>query len=80
MVQAAGLYKTLIQGDDPAVVIEVLNGYRVKEKMPDNVGEYSIPLGKVDTMREGSDITVVTYGACCRVAEDAAKQLVRLRY
>lgn len=78
MVQAAGLYKTLLQGDDPAVVIEVLNGYRVKEKMPDNVGEYSIPLGKVDTMREGSDITVVTYGACCRVAEDAAKQLADL--
>jgi pyruvate/2-oxoglutarate/acetoin dehydrogenase E1 component/TPP-dependent pyruvate/acetoin dehydrogenase alpha subunit len=78
MVQAAGMYKTLLQGDDPAVVIEVLNGYRVKEVMPDNVGEYSIPLGKVETLREGNDITVVTYGACCRVAEDACKQLEEL--
>lgn len=78
MVQAAGLYKTLMQGDDPAVVIEVLNGYRVKETMPDNVGDYTIPLGKVETLKPGSDVTVVTYGACCRVAEDAAKQLEAL--
>ena len=78
MVQAAGMYKTLLAGDDPAVVIEVLNGYRVKETMPENVGDYTVPLGKVDVLREGSDVTVVTYGACCRVAEDAAKQLDEL--
>lgn len=73
MTQAAGMYQTLMKGLDPAIVIEVLNGYRVKETLPDNVGEYSVELGKVETLKSGNDITVVTYGACCRVALDAAK-------
>ena len=75
MVQAAGMYQTLLCSDDPALVIEVLNGYRVKETMPDNVGEYTVPLGQVEILRSGGDITLVTYGACCRVAEDACTQL-----
>lgn len=70
-VQAAGMYETLINGDDPALVIEVLNGYRVKEKMPLNLGEYRVALGVPEILSEGSDITLVTYGACIRVAEDA---------
>ena len=75
MTQAAGMYRTLLQGDDPALVIEVLNGYRVKETMPDNIGTYSVPLGVPDIIQEGTDITVVTYGACIRVAQEAMKLL-----
>jgi pyruvate/2-oxoglutarate/acetoin dehydrogenase E1 component/TPP-dependent pyruvate/acetoin dehydrogenase alpha subunit len=78
MVQAAGLYNTLLKGDDPALVIEVLSGYRIKEQMPDNLGTYSIPLGKVDILRDGKDITVITYGANCRIALDAAQFLEEL--
>lgn len=78
MVQAAGMYKTLLNGDDPALVIEVLNGYRVKEVLPDNLGEYTVPLGKVEILNEGSDVTIVTYGACCRVATEALKTLQEL--
>lgn len=75
MTQAAGMYRTLLQGDDPALVIEVLNGYRVKETMPDNVGTYSVPLGVPEIIQDGTDITVVTYGACIRVAQEAIKLL-----
>lgn len=71
MTQAAGMYRTLLQGDDPALVIEVLNGYRVKETMPDNIGIYSVPLGVPEIIQDGTDITVVTYGACIRVAQEA---------
>ncbi len=75
MTQAAGMYTTLFQGDNPALVIEVLNGYRLKEKVPDNVGHYSVLLGVPDILKEGHHITVVTYGACCKIALDAAEEL-----
>ena len=75
MVQAAGMYNTLFQGDDPALVIEVLNGYRIKEDMPANIGTYSVPLGVPEVLTEGTDVTLVTYGACVRVAQEAAKLL-----
>jgi len=75
MVKAAGFYNTLLQSDEPAIVVEVLSGYRVKEKLPDNIGEYTTPLGMPEVIREGEDITLVTYGACCRIARDAANKL-----
>jgi pyruvate/2-oxoglutarate/acetoin dehydrogenase E1 component len=75
MTQAAGFYNTLLESDDPALVIEPLNGYRLKEKRPDNIGEYRIPLGVPDILSEGSDVTLVTYGSCVRIALDAVVQL-----
>jgi pyruvate/2-oxoglutarate/acetoin dehydrogenase E1 component/TPP-dependent pyruvate/acetoin dehydrogenase alpha subunit len=75
MTQAAGFYNTMLQSDDPCLIIEVLNGYRIKEKLPDNIGDFTVPLGTPDVIREGSDITVVTYGACCRIVLDAAELL-----
>lgn len=75
MTQAAGFYNTLLTADEPALVIEPLNGYRLKEQLPSNIGEYKIPLGVVETINEGADITLVTYGSCCRIAMDAVKQL-----
>jgi len=76
MTQAAGFYNTLLEGDDPALVIEPLNGYRLKEKRPDNLGEYRIPLGVPEILKEGKDITLVTYGSCVRIAQEAVEQLV----
>jgi 2-oxoisovalerate dehydrogenase E1 component len=78
MTRAAGFYNTLLQADEPAIVVEVLNGYRVKEKLPDNIGEYTIPLGIPEVIREGDDVTLVTYGACCRIAQDAARKLAEV--
>ena len=78
MTQAAGMYNTLLRGDNPAVVVEVLNGYRLKERVPDNIGEFTVPLGVPEVLREGSDVTVVTYGACCAIALDAAHDLEEL--
>jgi 2-oxoisovalerate dehydrogenase E1 component len=78
MTQAAGFYNTLFRGDNPAVVIEVLNGYRLKERVPDNIGEFTVPLGVPEVLREGTDATVVTYGACCGVALDSARTLEEL--
>ena len=78
MTQAAGFYNTLLRGDDPGMVIEVLNGYRVKERVPDNIGSFTVPLGVPEVLRAGSDVTVVTYGACCRIALDAAEILATL--
>ncbi|MCW3070938.1 MAG: pyruvate/branched-chain alpha-keto acid dehydrogenase component, alpha and beta subunit [Bacteroidetes bacterium] len=75
MTQAAGFYNTLLAADEPALVIEPLNGYRLKEQLPTNLGEYKLPLGVVETINEGSDITLVTYGSCCRIAMDAVKML-----
>ncbi|MFZ5920035.1 MAG: alpha-ketoacid dehydrogenase subunit alpha/beta [Chloroflexota bacterium] len=75
MTRAAGFYNTLLQADEPAIVVEVLNGYRVKEKLPDNIGEYTVPLGVPEVIRPGSDVTLVTYGACCRIAMEAANKL-----
>jgi pyruvate/2-oxoglutarate/acetoin dehydrogenase E1 component/TPP-dependent pyruvate/acetoin dehydrogenase alpha subunit len=73
--QAAGLYNTLMQGDDPGLVVEPLNAYRLKEKTPDNLGEYTIPLGQPEILREGTDLTIVTYGSMCRIVQEAASQL-----
>ncbi|MDK2979000.1 MAG: hypothetical protein PWP52_1714, partial [Bacteroidales bacterium] len=75
MTQAAGFYNTLMEGEDPALVIEPLNGYRLKEKRPENIGEYKIPLGVPEILNEGNDITLVTYGSCVRIAQDAVQQL-----
>ena len=75
MTQAAGFYNTLLCADEPALVIEPLNGYRLKEQLPANIGEYKTPLGVVETINEGTDITLVTYGSCCRIAMEAVKQL-----
>ena len=75
MTRAAGFYNTLLKANEPAVVVEVLNRYRVKERLPDNISEFTVPLGVPEVIREGSDVTVVTYGACCRVAIDAADKL-----
>src|SRR2546430_8643018 len=75
MTQAAGFYNTLFQGDNPGIVIEVLNGYRLKERVPDNVGSFTVPLGVPEVLRSGTDATVVTYGACCAIALDAASTL-----
>lgn len=78
MTIAAGFYNTMLQSDEPALIIECLNGYRLKEKMPDNLGEFTIPLGVPETLREGTDVTIVTYGSMCRVVMDAAEQLAEV--
>jgi pyruvate/2-oxoglutarate/acetoin dehydrogenase E1 component/TPP-dependent pyruvate/acetoin dehydrogenase alpha subunit len=78
MVQAVGMYNTLLRGNDPALLIECLNGYRLKEKMPSNITEYTIPLGKPEILREGADITIVSYGSTLRIIEDAAERLQHL--
>jgi pyruvate/2-oxoglutarate/acetoin dehydrogenase E1 component len=75
MTQAAGFYNTMLRSDDPAIIIECLNGYRLKEKQPENIGEFTIPLGVPEILREGSDVTVVTYGSMCRVVMEAAEDL-----
>ncbi len=75
MTKAAGFYNTLLKSDDPALVIECLNGYRLKEKMPSNLGEFTTPIGLVETIREGSDMTVLSYGSTLRLVEEAAKEL-----
>ncbi len=76
MTQAAGFYNTLIEkASDAALVIEPLNGYRLKEKMPANIGEYKVPLGKTEILAEGKDVTLVTYGSCVKIAEEAVRQL-----
>ncbi len=78
MTQAAGFYNTLFRGDNPGVVIEVLNGYRLKERVPDNIGEFTVPLGVPEVLREGTDATIITYGACCGIALDSARTLEEL--
>ncbi|HXD92720.1 MAG TPA: thiamine pyrophosphate-dependent enzyme, partial [Bacteroidia bacterium] len=75
MTKAAGFYNTLLQADEPALVVEPLNGYRLKENQPINFGEFKTPLGIPEVMQEGSDVTIVTYGSCVRVAQDAIKML-----
>jgi pyruvate/2-oxoglutarate/acetoin dehydrogenase E1 component/TPP-dependent pyruvate/acetoin dehydrogenase alpha subunit len=77
MTQAAGFYNTLFKSDDPALIIECLNGYRLKERLPDNIGEFTIPLGVPEILKEGTDITVVTYGSMCRIVMAAANDLER---
>jgi pyruvate/2-oxoglutarate/acetoin dehydrogenase E1 component len=78
MTRAAGFYNTLLRSDDSALIVEVLNGYRLKERLPANVAELTVPLGVPEVIREGRDVTVVTYGACCRIALEAAEQLATL--
>jgi len=75
MTQAAGFYNTMFQSDDPALIIECLNGYRQKERLADNIGEFTVPLGVPDILKVGSDVTVVTYGSMCRIVMEAALDL-----
>ncbi|MGH7594806.1 MAG: alpha-ketoacid dehydrogenase subunit alpha/beta [bacterium] len=75
MTQAAGFYNALLIAEDPAIVVEVLNGYRQKERVPDNIGEFTVPLGVPEIIRAGSDVTIVTYGACCRLVMETAALL-----
>jgi pyruvate/2-oxoglutarate/acetoin dehydrogenase E1 component len=78
MTQAAGFYNTLLRGDDPAVVVEVLNGYRSKEKLPSNIGEMTLPLGVPEVLKEGNDVTLVSYGATLKVVMEAVELLSRV--
>ncbi len=78
MTQAAGMYNTLLKMNDPALVIECLNGYRLKEKLPLNVGEFTVPIGIADLIREGQDITVVSYGSTLRIVQEAALELEKV--
>ncbi len=75
MTQAAGFYNTLLRSDEPALVVECLNGYRLKERIPANIGEFTLPLGQPELLRTGTDITIVTYGSMCRIVLEAARQL-----
>jgi len=75
MTKAAGFYNTLLESDDPAIIVECLNGYRLKEKMPTNLGAFKTPLGVVETIKEGNDITLVSYGSTLRLVEQASKEL-----
>ncbi len=78
MTKAAGFYNTLLEGDDPALVVECLNGYRLKETLPTNLGEFKTPIGVVETIKEGSDITIVSYGSTLRIVAEAVKDLAQV--
>lgn len=78
MVQAAGMYNTLLKGNDPGLVIECLNGYRLKEKLPVNLAEFTVPLGVPEVIKEGTDITIVSYGSILRIIQDAAQTLEKV--
>jgi pyruvate/2-oxoglutarate/acetoin dehydrogenase E1 component/TPP-dependent pyruvate/acetoin dehydrogenase alpha subunit len=78
MTQAAGMYNTLLRGDEPALVIECLNGYRLKEKLPSNVGDFTVPLGEAEIMKVGADVTVVSYGSTLRIVLEAAEELEKM--
>jgi len=78
MTQAVGMYNTLRQGNDPGIVIECLNGYRLKEKLPSNLLSYTVPLGVPEVTRQGTDVTIVSYGSVLRIIQDAAKTLDKL--
>lgn len=78
MTKAAGFYNTLLDSDEPALLIECLNGYRLKEKMPDNLSEIRTPIGVVETIKEGTDITLVSYGSTLRIVEEAARELLQI--
>lgn len=77
MTRAAGMYNTLLQGNDPALLIECLNGYRLKEELPENLGEFTVPLGVPETLQEGTDLTLVTYGSSVRIAKEGIKLLAQ---
>ena len=78
MTQAAGMYNTLLRGDEPALVIESLNGYRLKERLPNNIGEFTVPLGKAEVLKQGNDVTVVSYGSTLRIVLEAAEELSKM--
>ncbi|WP_447950809.1 alpha-ketoacid dehydrogenase subunit alpha/beta [Chryseobacterium koreense] len=78
LTKAAGFYNTMLQSDEPAVIVETLNGYRLKEKQPVNLGEFTVPVGKVEITKEGKDVTLVTYGSTWRIVTEAANQLDKL--
>jgi pyruvate/2-oxoglutarate/acetoin dehydrogenase E1 component/TPP-dependent pyruvate/acetoin dehydrogenase alpha subunit len=78
MTKAAGFYNTLLASDEPALIVECLNGYRLKEKMPANLGEFRTPIGAVETVKEGTDITLVSYGSTLRIVQDVAKELLEV--
>jgi len=78
LTKAAGFYNTMLQSDEPAVIVECLNGYRLKEKQPDNLGEFTIPVGKIEVTKEGKDVTLVTYGSTWRIVSEAANELEKL--
>lgn len=78
MTQAAGMYNTLFKGDEPALIIESLNGYRIKERLPQNVGEFTVPLGQAEILKEGTDVTVVSYGSVLKQIEEAAEELEKM--
>lgn len=78
LTKAAGFYNTMLQSDEPAVIVECLNGYRLKEKQPDNIGEFTIPVGKIEVTKEGKDVTLVTYGSTWRIVSEAANELEKL--
>ncbi|MBT3322714.1 MAG: transketolase [Anaerolineae bacterium] len=77
-VQAAGFYNTLLKSDEPGIIVEVLNGYRLKEKMPDNIGEVTVPVGVPEVLRVGDSISLVTYGAMCQIALKTAEELAKI--
>ena len=76
--QAAGMYNTMLQSDDPAILVECLNGYRLKEKLPNNMGTYTVPLGVPEILQEGEDLTIVTYGSCVRIAQEGISLLEKI--
>ena len=78
MTQAAGFYNTLLEIEQPAIVVESLNGYRLKEQLPSNLGAFFVPLGQIEVLREGSDLTAVSYGSTLRILEAAAKRLSQI--
>lgn len=78
MTKAAGFYNTLLQSDEPALIVECLNGYRLKEKLPTNLGDFRTPIGVVETVKEGKDITLVSYGSTLRIVEEAAGELLQI--
>jgi 2-oxoisovalerate dehydrogenase E1 component len=78
LTKAAGFYNTMLQSDEPGVIVECLNGYRLKEKQPDNLGEFTVPVGKIEITKEGSDVTLITYGSTWRIVSEAANELEKL--
>lgn len=78
LTKAAGFYNTMLQSDEPAVIVECLNGYRLKEKQPDNLGEFTVPVGKIEVTKEGKDVTLVTYGSTWRLVMEAAEELEKI--
>ena len=78
LTKAAGFYNTMLQTDEPAVIVECLNGYRLKEKQPDNLGEFTVPVGKIEITKQGKDVTLVTYGSTWRLVTEAAEELEKI--